>query len=226
MSKLVVGDGLLASEIVQQTNWDYVSRKKNNKDCWELLPIILADSSDTIINCIANTDTYSDDKDSMLDVNFKFVVELVNELNLECKKIIHISTDYLYTYSKEDVTENDVPVHCNNWYGYTKLLADGYVQNFSDNYLICRMTHKPYPFPYNEAWTNQVGNFDYVNRQVERIVKLIDKNVTGVVNVGGEKNTMFELAKKTNKNVKPIQSTESVPQNVTMNVNKMKELLK
>ena len=27
-NKLVIGDGLLGKEIVRQTNWDYISRKK------------------------------------------------------------------------------------------------------------------------------------------------------------------------------------------------------
>ena len=45
--------------------------------------------------------------------------------------------------------------------------SDGYIENFSDNnYLICRMTHKPNPFPYDKAWNNQIVNFDYVDRQL------------------------------------------------------------
>jgi dTDP-4-dehydrorhamnose reductase len=56
--------------------------------------------------------------------------------------LVHISTDYLYSGSVSNASESDVPVHCNNWYGYTKLLADGLVQLESNNYLICRCTHK------------------------------------------------------------------------------------
>ena len=83
MSKvLVIGDGLLGSELVKQTGWDYVSRKKNKKSLDMLMGIILCDDADTIVNCIANTDTYSDDKESMLNINYKFVVDLVNELEI------------------------------------------------------------------------------------------------------------------------------------------------
>ena len=74
MSKvLVIGDGLLGSELVKQTGWDYVSRKKNKKPLDMLMGIILCDDSDTIVNCIANTDTYSNDKESMLDINLSLI---------------------------------------------------------------------------------------------------------------------------------------------------------
>ena len=32
MKTLILGDGLLGSEIYNQTNWDFISRKKDNID--------------------------------------------------------------------------------------------------------------------------------------------------------------------------------------------------
>ena len=32
MKVLILGDGILGSEIAQQTGWDYISRKKDNFD--------------------------------------------------------------------------------------------------------------------------------------------------------------------------------------------------
>ena len=86
MKVIVIGDGLLGSELVKQTGWEYVSRKKNKTDLYSLLPIVLFSEADIIVNCIANTDTYSSDKDSMMNVNYRFVVQLVDELNLITKK--------------------------------------------------------------------------------------------------------------------------------------------
>lgn len=230
MSKvLVIGDGLLGSELVKQTGWDYVSRKKNKITLNRLLPIILADNSKIIVNCIANTDTYSNDKESMIDVNYKFVVDLVNELEIgyhNSKKLVHISSDYVYSNSVQYASEVDVPIHNQSWYTYSKLLADGYIESYSKNYLICRMTHKPTPFPYEKAWKNQVGNFDYVDEQVKKLIKLINVGATGIVNIGGEDTSMYELALKTNSKVKPNECEHPVPNILTMNTNKMKELLK
>lgn len=223
---LVLGDGLLGRELVKQNQWDYVSRKKNKMDLFSLVSLIKENSHDVIVNCIANTDTYSKDKHSMVKVNYEFVVKLVEETNRLGKKLIQISTDYLYTHSEENVTEEGVPVHCNTWYGYTKLLADGYIESFSDNYLISRMGHKCKPFPHKDAWINQIGNFDYVQKQAKRLTKLIKNDITGIVNVGGKKTSMYDLAKQTKKDVNKDDCGFLVPKNVTMNLNKLNNILR
>mgnify|MGYP000172579894 CR=1 FL=1 len=171
---LILGDGLLGSELIKQTNWGYYSRKKDNFDINKPLPPLFKNYN-IIINCIANTNTYSNDKDSHWVTNYMFVDKLIDFCNLNNIKLIHISTDYLYTYSSNNASENDIPVHCNNWYGYTKLLADGLIQLRSNDYCIFRCTHKPTPFPYKEAWLNQLGNFDYVHVISNLIIKLINK---------------------------------------------------
>jgi len=221
MKVLVLGDGLLGSEIVKQTGWDFISRKKNNLDIKNFnVWVGMMDSYDIILNCIANTDTYSKDRDDHWELNYKFVYNLIDYCNVLNKKLIHISTDYLYTGSIENATEEDVPVHCNNWYGYTKLLGDGLVQLLSNDYLICRCTHKPTPFPYENAWSDQIGNFDYVNEISSIIIKLINENNSGVFNVGTETKTMYELASKT-KNVTPVESPNHIPKNTTMSLDKL-----
>ena len=123
-------------------------------------------------------------------------------------------------------SELDVPVHCQNWYGYTKLLADGYVQLRSKNYLLIRSTHKKNPFPYEKGWDNQVGNFDYVNIIVEIMIKLIKKNVEGIYNVGTDFKSMYQLGKRTNKNIEKvaIDNLSTTPKDVSMNCNKLKTL--
>ena len=137
MKVLVLGDGLLGSELVKQTDWDYISRKKDGIDFTAIETYKhMLDNYDEVINCIAYTNTYDDDRNLYWKVNYEGVANLVDLCNIFEKKMIHISTDYLYTYSKVGATENDVPVHCSNWYGYTKLLADGYVQLKSSNFLL------------------------------------------------------------------------------------------
>lgn len=224
MKVLVLGDGLLGSEIVKQTNWDYISRKKDGFD------IRNRDFNfvgyDTIVNCIAHTDTYSDNKENNWDINYKGVADLVDYCNIHNIKLVHISTDYVYTNSIANATENDIPIHGNNWYSYTKLLADAYIELKSKNYLICKGTHKPNPFPYTNAWIDQFGNFDYVDVIASLIINLIISNNFGIFNVGTELKSMFDLANKTNKIVQPSLKPEHVPNNLTMNISKLKNLIK
>jgi len=73
MNFVILGNGLLGSEIYNQTGWDIISRKKNGFDITQpdmftnyfidiFDGMIAAKKYDVIINCIANTNTYSPNK--------------------------------------------------------------------------------------------------------------------------------------------------------------------
>jgi dTDP-4-dehydrorhamnose reductase len=219
---LILGDGLLGSELKKQTNWDIHSRKSGFDI--ENIEKTIGDIPNVLVNCIAHTDTYSNDKQKHWDVNYKFVSDLVEFCNTHKIKLVHISTDYIYAHSKPNASEDDVPVHCCNWYGYTKLLADGYVQLKSNDYLLIRGTHKEYPFKYDSAWVDQVGNFDYVNVITDIIRKLIDMGCSGIYNVGTDLKSMYELATKT-KEVNPIHKPDNVPYDLSLNLNKLNKII-
>lgn len=224
MRAIILGDGLLGGYLRDKSQWDSISRKKDGIDFSNLDSYSSRlEKYDTVVNCIANTNTYSKDKNSHWRVNYEGVASLVDFCNNKGKKIIHISTDYLYSFSEEDATENDVPVHSRNWYGYTKLLGEGYVLLRSKNYLIIRATQKKKPFPFRKAYINQIGNFDYVDTIGDLIISLIEKDAVGIYNVGTKKKSMFELAKITNTEVEPTEELfdPTTPTNTSMNLSKM-----
>jgi len=217
---VVLGDGLLGSEIVKQTNWDYLSRKKDNIDFTDTDSYFdLLKKYKVILNCIACTDTYSDNKELHYNVNYRYVVKLARYCETHNKKLIHISSDYVYSNNTNVPSEEDVPLYANNWYSYTKLLGDNAVQVESDNNLVIRCTHKPTPFPYNKAWVDQVGNFDYVDIISGLIIKAINKQFTGLYNIGTDVKSMYELATRTTE-VEKINAPLEAPKNLSMNIDK------
>ena len=234
---LILGDGLLGKELINKTKWDYISRKKDGFDISDVstydtmlsveFGAIQRCPYDIIVNCIAHTDTYGTDKELAWDSNYRGVANLVEFCNKWNKKLVQISTDFVYANSKVGATEEDVPVHGANWYSYTKLLGDGHVQLKSDNYLLLRGTHKETPFTHAKAWINQIGNFDYVNVISNLIASLIEHNATGIYNVGTEPKTMFELAKRTKPTVEPAYELfhETTATNVVISVDKTKKFL-
>jgi len=231
---LILGDGLLGSEIEKQTGWHLISRKKDGLDITkpETFYKILSQKGavckyDVVINTIACTDTYNAQRDTHWDVNYKGVSDLVEFCNESNVKLVHIVTDYIYANSDPGIDESGVPVHCANWYGYTKLLGDAHVQLKSNDYLLIRSTHKSRPFKHEYAWANQAGNFDYVDIIVAKIIKLVEKDASGIFNVGTEPKTMFELAQQTKSDVKSEYklSNSSTPTNVVMSTNKLKDFL-
>jgi dTDP-4-dehydrorhamnose reductase len=224
---LVLGDGLLGAEIVKQTNWDYISRKKNAFDINDSQSFDFLNYH-TIVNCIACTDTYSSDKEIHWKTNYKAVYDLANYCNLNNLKLIHIGTDFIFANNEnENITEEDVPVHLENWYSYTKLLGDGIVQLISNDYLICRCTHKPYPFLFEKAFIDRIGNFDYTHKIAELIIKLINAKKSGVYHVGTEKKSIYDLVKNDFPNVIPINVPDGYgyPKDTSFSIDKLNKFL-
>lgn len=200
---LVLGDGLLGSEIIKQTDWEYLSNNKDNidvvKNFEELSTIINRIDPDIVINCIGYTDTYNTERQKHWEINYEFVANLVDFCDLIDTKLVHISTDYIYANCQGVLAkkEDDIPVHQETWYSYTKLISDAYVQLRMSDYLLVRCSFKPTPFPYEKAFENVKGNFDYVDVIAKQIIILINENRKGVWNIGTEFKSIYDLAKQT-----------------------------
>ena len=224
MKCIILGDGLLGSELIKITNFDFLSRKKDGIDFVKIKDwLYKTEEYDTIINCVAYTKTYDSNKQPCWDINYKAVAELADYCKETNKKLIHISTDYVYVGG--NASEDDIPMHLPTWYSYTKLLADSYIELRLTNFLIIRTSHKPYPFPYIKAWNNQYTCGDYAPVIANLIVQIIEKNVNGIYNVGTEKKTWYTLTHK-EFNTQPIERPEVAPFDVTMRLDKLNNLLK
>lgn len=219
MKVLILGDGILGSEIKKQTGWDMMSRKLTNFD---INSSDLRDLSNytTVVNCIAHTDTYSPGKIKHLEVNYNFVKKLSDFCFNRGIKLVHISTEFVYANSNSLASETDKPTPDNTWYAKSKLLADNYIELTNDKALICRELHKPYPFPYDKVWRVKTSG-DTVNNIATLIIKLINKNATGIYNVGTGEKWLRELAP----NAKEIEAPSHVPKDTSMNLNKLNKLL-
>jgi dTDP-4-dehydrorhamnose reductase len=227
MSIVILGDGLLGKELAIQTNWDVLSRKKDvidfdNLSSWSYKLLCY----DIIVNCIAFTKTYENNREESWSTNVEALDQLIDYCNKTSKKLVHISTDYVYAGSEENCSEEGVPVHNNSFYGYTKLVGDALVQLRCNDYLICRLSHKPNPFPYEKAWSDVQTNCDYVDVIAGLVVKLITNKSQGVFNVGTETKSIYELALKTNKEVGLSTRPPQAPQNTTMDLTKLNNFLK
>ena len=221
MSVLILGDGLLGSELHSQTGWDVASRKLGNLDInnWMGLANLIS-PYDVVVNCIAHTNSYSKDKTNHWDINYRFASDVSNICNNEGVKLVHISTEFVYANNPYPPTEEDLPVPDNTWYAYTKLLADEYIKLNNNHYLICRELHKPNPFPYSEVWDVQTSG-DTVDKISSIIIKLIDKNITGVVNVGTGDKYLSEIAPQS----KGVNPPLGVPTDTRMNLSKLNRIL-
>ena len=87
------------------------------------------------------------------------------------------------------------------------------------------MTEKP--FIHKEAFTNMKTNFIF-HDEVARLLPLFYKH-TGIINIGGKTQSVYDFAKKFNKNIKgvklKIKNKNDLNSNVSMNINKMKKII-
>jgi dTDP-4-dehydrorhamnose reductase len=226
MAMLILGDGVIGSEFIRQTGWNYVSRRKDGIDFTDIRQmrkaltenhhgVAFVPRSPVVVNCVGCVDTFGP-KHKHWDINYRFACDLTDMCNEMGIKLVHISADYIHHNSKPDAGRDDIPIHGDNWYSYTKLLADAYIQLRSHNYLILRGGGmKARPFPYPGAFRDQMGNFDYVDNVVQAFVKLIENDAVGLWQVGRKAHTVYNLAVET-RDVVPIDTIAGCPLNVTM----------
>ena len=159
-----------------------------------------------------------------IDLNIIGTANLVKVCKLHKVKMIYFSTGYVYEGKKGNYKETD-PVKPFNNYGLSKLGGECAVSMYK-NSLILRVTMTEKPFVHDTAFTNLKTNFMFHEDLVEILPKII--NETGIINIGGKSQSVYNFVKKYNKLVKKskLNKDSKLPLNQTMNLSKLKKHLK
>ncbi len=157
-----------------------------------------------------------------IDLNIIGTANLVKEVSELGIKIIYLSTSYVYPGTKGNYRETD-PVKPWNNYSWSKLGGECAVQMYK-NSLIVRLCMTEKPFVHKKAYTNVKLNFIFQEEAANILLKLINKK--GVINLGGPSKTVYNFAKKYNKNIKKIYSKGEFPRRIDMNLSKLNNLIK
>jgi len=99
-------------------------------------------SPEVIINCAAytNVDKAEIEKEKALAVNSEAVKNLAYLTNKYSIKLVHFSTDYVFKGDKEIYYNETMKPDPVNFYGYSKMLGEEYVQDLDKNALIIRVS--------------------------------------------------------------------------------------
>ena len=92
------------------------------------------------------------------------------------------------------------------------------------NSLIVRVCMTEKPFVHKFAFSNVKSNFIFHDKIADILIKILNKK--GVINLGGKSQTIYNFAKKYNKNVKKIKSKGELPLKMDMSLQKINRLLK
>ena len=157
-----------------------------------------------------------------IELNIIGTSNIVNECYKRNIKLIYFSTNYLYPGTKGNYKETDPILPWNN-YGWSKLGGECAVQMYK-NSLILRCALTEYPFTHKKAFSDVKNNFIYHKDFIPLLLKVITKK--GILNIGGKTKSVYDFAKKNNKNLKKIKSRGKMPKRVDMNLNKLSKYIK
>lgn len=234
------GNGILATELfnVIDNTYKVIALGKDELDITNFGSIqdnIIKHSPDIIIHCAAMTNP--------LNNHEKFPRESIEKniigtgfLAMLCSssstiKLVYISTDYVYEdQDGKPISEqrgscgegstNTIPF---TNYGWSKLGGECSVL-MCPNHLILRSAHTNRPFKHDKALTDSYKSSIYVDDASKMMWELIKHDCAGVYNVGGLSKTIYDFAKETNPDVKPISRKDVkgldyyLPRNVSLDV--------
>ena len=134
------------------------------------------------------------------------------------KRLVYISTDYVYDGVEGNHNETDPVLPYNN-YEWTKLGGECSVR-LVPNHVIIRTSFGNPKFPYDVAFDNLITSKDYVDIIAPMILKIAQSDVTGIINVGTQPKTIFEYASQRNI-VSPTKLP--TPMNFSLNLNRYEQ---
>ena len=165
---------------------------------------------------------HSENINRSIDLNIIGTANIVKACNEKKIKIIFFSSNYVYPGKKGNYKEKDPVLPWNN-YGWSKLGSEASVQMYK-NSLIIRACMTEKPFTHKSAFTNVKTNFIFHDEFAKLLIKVIP--FKGIINIGGKTQSIYNFAKKYNRNINKKKSTGQLPQNIFMNLAKLNTLIK
>ena len=233
MKKILIsgGNGEFAKQILKHnTQFQIFAPIKKEMDVTKLESIIKFIKKKKVnyfIHAAALTKPMSqhDNKiEESIKTNIIGTCNVVIACNLLKIKIIYISTNFVYPGIKGNYKETDYLMPVNS-YGWSKLGGECAVKLYK-NSLILRICMTEDTYPHKIAYTNYITSFLKKSEAAKIILKLINKK--GIINIGGEKSSAYNFAKKNNKEIKkgimPRNKNNLIGYNTSLNIKKLKLL--
>jgi dTDP-4-dehydrorhamnose reductase len=211
---LTGGSGTLGSELIKISKaYDVEFIAPASKYCdirnpFEVRHHILNSKCDTIVHSAAITDVKATENDPSLawDVNVLGTINVLKSCKDLGKKLVFISTDYVFDGEKGDYTIDD-PINPLSKYAKTKAAAELVVRTY-ENSLVIRTSFFGYDFPYEAAFVDQWSSKDYVDVIAPKVLRETLSDKVGIVHTGNGRRTIYEIALDRMKKVKKIYRKE------------------
>ena len=154
-----------------------------------------------------------------IDLNIIGTCNIVKEASRLNIKVIYLSTNYVYQGTKGNYNEDD-PIKPWNNYGWSKLGGEC-ISRIIPNSLILRCSLCDIPFRHKIAFDDVYRN-SITHKDVARLVLKLKEEV-GIINVGGEYQSVYEFVSK-HQNVKKGSGSKIAP-SLELDISKLKDII-
>ena len=234
MKKILIsgGDGDFCKHLVEMgDDYSFLTPTKEEFDIRnrsQLDTYFNSNQFDCIIHAAAITRPmaiHEENPNLSIDTNIIGTANVVLMCEKYKKKIIYISTDYVYEGTEGEYKETD-SVKPFTKYGWSKLGGECAVKMY-DNHLILRMAIQKKPFPHPKALVDMRKSYMFMEDAANVVLKLL--NEKGTINVGGKSQSVYDFVKESNPNVEPITLSEISDVNMatdcSMDTTKMNKII-
>lgn len=183
--------------------------------------------ADIVINAAAVTDNRKVEASAFeaIETNIIAAANIATICMQWNKRLVYISTDYVYKGDKGNYKE-DSEILPFNLYAWTKLGGEC-SSRAVENSLIIRTSFGKSEFDYPSAFSDMHTSKDYVDIIAPMIYDAAISNLTGIINIGTERKTMFEYAKRRTENVLPVEiGNNNSPTDSSLNLDRWKDFKK
>lgn len=187
-----------------------------------VIDYIAAMNPDIVINAAAVTDNrlVEVSPDSAIETNIIGSANIARACINSHIRLVYISTDYIYKGDRGNYKETDEILPF-NLYSWTKLGGESSVKCIK-NHLIIRTSFGA-DFSYPQAFSDKYASKDYVDVIAPMIYEAALSPVTGVLNIGTSRKTLYDHARERNLEVLPIKIDDSpfnTPKDTSLNLQK------
>lgn len=208
---LTGGSGLLGTELRKLgVEFDAPSRDKLDiSDAAAVSRYVASSAPGVIIHAAAVTNNRDIEADpsGALEVNIKGTANLAQACLGTRIRLVFLSTDYVYSGDQGNYVESD-PVLPSNLYAWTKLAGEAAVCAVA-NHLIIRTSFGSPTFDYAAAFADKWSSKEYVDILAPELLEAARSPLTGVINIGGARRTIYDYAVSRNPDVKKIERNNS-----------------
>ncbi|WP_414657598.1 SDR family oxidoreductase [Deinococcus sp. VB343] len=162
-------------------------------------------------------------------INVEGTRNIVAAANRVGAKLLHISTDYVFSGDEGNYREGDTPGPVVNYYSLTKLVAEE-AARCAQRHLIVRTSFRPREFQYPVAFSDVYTSQDYVDIIAPMLAEVVTHALEiedQMLHVVTERKSVYELARRRNSEVREGRRAEAnvaLPADVSLNTGRWQQI--